>query len=229
MTTTPASCPTHIGFPAGRCARCLAGPVMAAPVPVSVRRMFAARTSAQDRAARAQHTQEAAQRAKAIREAPATQDAPAGRQEAAAMARGTTDRITFKGVSKTRAEWGEVFGLTANGIAYRVARGAPLDAVPVRGSNRHVGTWDYTADREVDLAAADAGARMAAEMHRDVKPARTRRLRHVTEQQIDALIVAPSVASEETVGRLLAAVGWSLRRESVLGQGVLLAAPGSAP
>lgn len=73
------SCPRHWGFPAGNCARCQAGPVMAVPVAGSVKRMFAARTSAQDRAAREQHTQEAAQRAQALRESVEKENAPEGR------------------------------------------------------------------------------------------------------------------------------------------------------
>ena len=58
---TPASCPQHWGFPLGNCARC-ANPVFEVPMPGSVKRMFAARTSAQDRAIREQHEAEAAVR-----------------------------------------------------------------------------------------------------------------------------------------------------------------------
>jgi hypothetical protein len=134
----------------------------------------------------------------------------------------------FRGVIKTHVEWAEIFGLSANTVAARIARGTPLDAPQTRGSGRHAGTYDYTSDRARVLPVANRGAKLAKTIQA-ANPRQPARKAPVTEQQIDALIVAPSVASEETVVRLLDAVGWSLRREFVLGQGVLLAAPGSAP
>jgi hypothetical protein len=52
MSRSPASCPQHWGFPLGNCARCLAGPVMAVPVPESTRKMHRATTTGEARARR---------------------------------------------------------------------------------------------------------------------------------------------------------------------------------
>ena len=67
MTVTPASCPTHIGFPAGNCARCLAGPVMDVPIAGSLRRGLRASTSAESRVRRSEFDVAAQERARLAR------------------------------------------------------------------------------------------------------------------------------------------------------------------
>ena len=52
MSRRLSSCEIHFGFPAGNCARCLAGPVMAVPVPESTRKMHRATTTGEARARR---------------------------------------------------------------------------------------------------------------------------------------------------------------------------------
>lgn len=206
---------------------------MAVPVAGSVKRMFAARTSAQDRAAREQHTQEAAQRAQALRESVEKENAPEGRTGAGTMPKGYATTIMFKGVIKTRGEWAEVFGLSANTVSTRVARGTPLDAPMTAGSNRHAGTWNYTADCAIERvptspAAANAGARLAAEIHRDAKPAKQAKVRAPFRASSPAALEWEP-ASEATVVAVLVSLGWTARRDPMLRDGVLLAAPGSAP
>lgn len=67
MTVTPASCSTHTGFPRDRCARCLAGPVMAVPIAGSLRRGLRASTSAESRVRRSEFDVLAQERARLAR------------------------------------------------------------------------------------------------------------------------------------------------------------------
>lgn len=222
----PASCPAHFGFPLP-CVRCAPAEL---PRAESTKRMRPPTTTAAARARRLDAVRDAKARAMHSLDAAAadcetrmTITAPEAAQEEATMARGVPTEITYNKRTQSASAWASELGLSRVAVRKRMASGVPLAAPKTPGAPSLAGTWDYDHDcatgAEPKPRASTKPAATASKKPAAKPPAK----KPVTEQQIAALVAAPSTVSEETFVAVAAVLGYPVRRVDLLGREYLVA------